>query len=99
MTDEFRTGNVYDDAVLSWADNELKKMRKNDKPPVSVYFGYEIVCYSSWTCDYDVTATIVRSDGSEVRTMWAFGDVLQALPEYVAAEKALAAAHEEYHGD
>lgn len=89
--------NIYDEAVLAWANDVLEK-RGHPREAETVYFGHYIGCYSSYTCDYDVSATIVYSGGKEYVTSHVWDDVLRALPEYVDAVERMHEEHDRYHG-
>lgn len=89
--------NIYDQAVLDFANDQLDD-RGYPRDAVALEFGYELGCYSSWTCDYYVTATVRREDGSTVRTAVYWNDAIEALPEYVSAREAMEEEHERSHG-
>lgn len=90
--------NVYDAAVIAWANDRLAE-RDHPKDAVELRFEGWDGCYSEWTVDLGVGCFIVRQDGSEVYLdlyMDAWHEVLKALPAYVAAEQQMEELHK--HG-
>lgn len=78
--------NVYDAAVLDWANDRLAE-RDYPRDAVELQFEGWDGCWSSWTQDYGVNGTIIRRDGSKVLVDYVdtWSEVLAALPAYVAA--------------
>lgn len=92
--------NIYDQAILDWANAELR-LQDIEEEAVSLDFDGWLGCYSSWTCDYGVTATIRTASGQSVTTEATWTSVLEALPAYVEAYERLAEDHwrSHQHGD
>ena len=89
--------NIVDQAIIDWANDQLEK-KGLSRDAKRLRFGYELGCYSSWTCDYNVTATVQTSNGGEVELReWLWPDVLTALPEYVVAAERMYEAHAASH--
>lgn len=89
--------NSVDQAIIDWANDQLEA-RGYPRDATGIQFGSWVECYSSWTCDYGVEATIRRAGGhAEVATPYSFPAVLVALPQYVAAREAMEREHRALH--
>lgn len=89
--------NVYDKAVIEWANDRLVE-RDYPRDAIGLRFEGWDGCYSSWTQDYGVAGTIVRTNGVEVRVEYldTWLEVLGSLAPYVAAVEQMESLHD--HG-
>ena len=85
-----------DRAIVDWANDQLAQAGL-PRDATGIRFGYWFECWSSWTHDYGVNATIERSEGSGFESGSVWADVLKALPEYVRAYEGLHDAHDQSH--
>lgn len=84
----------YDAAVVNlFAD----KLEVDPETITDITFGYWLGCYSSWTCDYSVEATVTYTDGSTVKTDVTWSVALEQVGEYVEALDAMYEEHDESH--
>lgn len=63
-----------------------------------IEFGHYVSCYSSWTCDYDVTGTVVTKSGRRIEIGEGFPAVIEGLRAFREADRAMSDEHQDYHG-